>query len=174
VAEPADATPRPPIPPRDGRYVPDPDLGSSGSEPEQAPLPVDEVAYRVPGRYTVIKFAVAVVFAIAGVLARDKVGLIVGLALGVGLASYAARDLIAPVRLAADKTGVVAVRGYAGRLRLGWAEIEGVRVDSRLRFGRRSELLEIDAGELILLYSEYDLGVSPTEVERALAHLRTT
>jgi hypothetical protein len=144
----------------------------SESEPEHAPLPVDEVAYRVPGRFTVIKFAVAAVFAIAGVLSRDRAGLIIGLGLGVALAIYAARDLVAPVRLAADKTGVVAVRGYAGRVRLGWADIEVVRVDSRLRLGRRSELLEIDAGELILQYSEYDLGARPTDVERALAHLR--
>jgi hypothetical protein len=158
--------------PRDGRYVPEPDQGAESPRPEPAAPPAEEVAYRVPGRFTVIKFAVALVFALAGVLAHDRVGLVIGLALGIAVAVYTARDLIAPVRLAADRAGVVAVRGYASRVRLGWADIEVVRVDSRLRFGRRSELLELDAGELILQYSEYDLGVSPSEAERALAHLR--
>lgn len=155
---------------RDGRYEPEPDQGRADAEP--APLPVDEVSYRVPTRFTVIKFAVAVVFAVAGALSRDKIGLVIGLGLGLALAIYAARDLIAPVRLAADKTGVVAVRGYASRVRLAWADIEVVRVDSRLRFGRRSELLELDADELILQFSEYDLGVRPSDAERALTHLR--
>jgi hypothetical protein len=154
---------------RGGRYEQEPEQGTTPAEP--APLLVDEVSYRVAGRFTLIKFAVAVVFILGGLLSRDKVGLAIGLALGVGMAVYAARDLIAPVRLAADREGVVAVRGYASRVRFAWADIEVVRVDSRLRFGRRSELLEIDCGELILQYSEYDLGVSPREAERTLRQL---
>jgi hypothetical protein len=155
---------------RDGRYEQEPDQGTGPDEP--IPVPVDEVSYRVPTRFTVIKFAVAVILVLAGVLSGDKAGLVIGLLVGAAAAAYAGRDLVAPVRLSANRDGVVAVRGYAGRARLGWADIERVRVDSRLRFGRRSELLEIDAGELILQFSEYDLGVRPSEAEQALAHLR--
>ena len=67
---------------------------------------------------------------------------------GDGLAGWALRDLIAPVRLAADADGVTVVTGFARRRRhLPWAQIERVRVDRRDRLGLRSEMLEIDAGD---------------------------
>jgi hypothetical protein len=85
-----------------------------------------------------------------------------------GLAVYALRDLLAPVRLAADPDGVTVVSGFAGHRRLGWDEIERVRIDHT----RRAEFLEIDAGESLYLFSRYDLGTSPTEALPALNRLR--
>ena len=76
-------------------------------------------------------------------------------------------------RLRADRDGVVAVRGYAGHRRLTWSEIERVRVDARTRLGASTELLEIDAGEEIYLFSRHDLGVDPTDAVEALEAVRS-
>ena len=86
--------------------------------------------------------------------------------------AYAVRDVLARQRLHADAEGVVAVRGFATRRRLAWDQIERLGVDSRLRFGARSELLELDAGEEIFQYSRYDLGVRPEDALEALEGVR--
>jgi hypothetical protein len=44
-------------------------------------------------------------------------------------------------------------------------------VDERRRLGTRSELLEIDTGNSLHLFSTYDLGVSCWEAARVLAGL---
>jgi hypothetical protein len=90
-----------------------------------------------------------------------------------GLLGWALRDLIAPVRLAADPTGITVVAGFARRRHLAWTQIERVRVDRRERRGLRTELLEIDAGDSLHLFSLHDLGVPPDEVAAALTTLRT-
>ncbi|GAB1688521.1 PH domain-containing protein [Krasilnikovia sp. M28-CT-15] len=90
-----------------------------------------------------------------------------------GLCGWALSDLIAPVRLAADPDGITVVTGFARRRRLEWAAIERVRVDRRQRLGLRSELLEVDAGEALYLFSEHQLGAPPDEVAQALAAWRT-
>jgi hypothetical protein len=90
-----------------------------------------------------------------------------------GLAGWALRDLMAPVRLAADGTGITVSAGFAGRRHLPWAQIERVRVDRREHRGLRSEMLEIDAGESLHLFSVHDLGVPPEDVADALTAWRT-
>jgi hypothetical protein len=91
----------------------------------------------------------------------------------VGLAGWALRDVLVPVRLAADPGGVTVVVGLAGRRRLAWSQIERVRVDRRERLGLRSELLELDAGDTLHLFSVHQLGAEPDEVAAALSALRT-
>jgi hypothetical protein len=103
----------------------------------------------------------------------DPVQWFLAAAVTVGLAGWAARDLIAPVRLAADAEGVTVVVGFAGRRRLSWAEIERVRVDRRERLGLRAELLEVDAGDSLHLFSRNDLGAEPDEVLATLLALRS-
>lgn len=86
-----------------------------------------------------------------------------------GLAVWAARDLLAPVRLAVDPSGVTVVTGFAGRRTLGWSAIESLAVDDRPRFGLRSQFLEIDTGDSLHLLSRHDLDADPTEVAALLA-----
>ncbi|MGH3682699.1 MAG: PH domain-containing protein, partial [Natronosporangium sp.] len=81
-----------------------------------------------------------------------------------------ARDLAAPVRLLADPAGLTVVTGFARRRRLGWSQVERVRVDVR----RRSRLLEVDTGEQLYLFSRYDLDADLAEVAGALERLRAT
>jgi hypothetical protein len=118
--------------------------------------------------------AVAVVVLAVAFAGRDPVRWSLAFVIGAALAIWAVRDLIAPVRLAADAAGVTVLTGFARRRHLPWDQIERVRVDVSSRRGLRSELLELDAGESIFLFSAHELGVLPEEVATALADLRTT
>ncbi len=97
---------------------------------------------------------------VRGVILAVPATLLVG---GMGL-----RDLVVPVRLSADESGITVVRGFAGRRHVPWEAIEEITVDVRGRFGRRSEMLEIDTGDDLHIFSPHDLGVSPTEVAAVL------
>lgn len=108
-------------------------------------------------------------FAFAG---RDPVRWALAAVLVAALLGWALRDLLRPVRLAADAEGVTVVTGFLGRRRLGWDQIERVRVDRRTHRGLRSEFLELDAGDAIYLFSANDLGELPEDVAAALADLR--
>jgi hypothetical protein len=117
--------------------------------------------------------AVAVVVLAVAFAGRDPVRWSLALVVGAGLAVWAVRDLVVPVRLAADAAGVTVLTGFARRRHLPWAQIERVRVDVTSRRGLRSELLELDAGESIFLFSAHELGALPEEVAGALSDLRT-
>ncbi|MBA3489054.1 MAG: PH domain-containing protein [Longispora sp.] len=105
-------------------------------------------------------------------VAKDR--LEVGMALGVAilLAAMAARDLLLRVRLSAAPEGVTVTAGLMRR-RIPWGQIERIRVDNRSRMGLRSELLEIDAGDELYLFSARELSASPTEVADELLRMRT-
>lgn len=118
--------------------------------------------------------AVAVFVLAAAFGGPDPVRWAMAAVAGVALAVWALRDLLAPVRLAADATGVTVIAGFARRRHLPWQQIERVRVDRRTHRGLRSELLELDAGDAIYLFSAHDLGALPEDVATDLADLRLT
>jgi PH (Pleckstrin Homology) domain-containing protein len=117
--------------------------------------------------------AVAIVVLVLVFGRGDPVQWFLAVAVGFGLAGWALRDLIAPVRLAADPDGVTVIAGFAGRRRLAWSQIERVRIDRRARLGVRTELLEVDAGDNVYLFSRYDLGAEPEDVLASLLALRS-
>ena len=143
----------------------------SGFPESSAPAPTAR-SWRVSRPLTVVKgLAVAAFLLVAVVSWPDRTetfAALVGMAL---MGAYAVRDLVVPVRLAADAGGVTVVSGFAGRRRLAWAEIERIRVDRRTRLGLKSEMLEIDAGESLFLLSTYDLNAPCGDVEAALRQL---
>ncbi|WP_433299278.1 PH domain-containing protein [Actinoplanes sp. CA-030573] len=116
--------------------------------------------------------AVAVVVLAVAFGAGDPIRWAIAVVAAVALTLWAVRDLIAPVRLAADASGVTVVAGFARRRHLPWASIERVRVDRRTHRGLRSEMLELDAGDAIYQLSANDLGALPEDVAVALADLR--
>jgi hypothetical protein len=117
--------------------------------------------------------AVAVAVLVVAFGRRDPVQWFLVVAVSLGLVIWALRDLIAPVRLAADPDGVTVVVGYAGRRRLAWSQIETVRVDRRDRLGVRTAMLELDAEDNLYLFSMHDLGAPPEEVLETLLALRS-
>ncbi|MGW0810662.1 PH domain-containing protein [Nonomuraea sp. NPDC002799] len=107
-------------------------------------------------------------FAVYWWLIGDVRGVILAVPAAVLIGAMGLRDLIAPVRLAADEDGITVVHGFAGRRRVPWEAIWDVKVDVRTRWGRRSEMLEIDTGDHLHIFSAHDLGTSPTEVAAVL------
>lgn len=116
--------------------------------------------------------AVAVVVLALAFAGGDPIRWALAGVVAAALAIWAVRDVIAPVRLAADTDGVTVLTGFAGRRRLAWSQIERVRVDRRSHRGLRSEVLELDAGEAIYLFSAHELGALPEDVAATLADLR--
>jgi hypothetical protein len=118
------------------------------------------------------KFGLAAAVAILAVAVGTKERLWIGLAAAAALAAYAVRDVVARDRLTADHDGIAAISGFAGRTRLPWANIERMTVESRLRLGARTEILEVDAGVRIFQFSRFDLGVPPGDALSALEAVR--
>jgi hypothetical protein len=133
--------------------------------------------WRVPLAHPLVKAAGAAVFAAIAVFSAIPAGdrgltLLAGIA-AVGLLVLAARDVLAPVRLAADEGGVTVIRGFAGHRHIPWAQVRSIRLDERQRLGRTTRLVEIDTGERLHLLSSYDLGVPPEDVTEELRRLRS-
>jgi hypothetical protein len=127
--------------------------------------------WRVPRKVPIVKLVVAAVVAGLAALSAPEPWLWAGVAAVIaGLAVWAARDLVAPVRLAADPAGVTVVTGFASPHRLAWSRVERVRVDER----RRSRLLEVDAGDRLYLFSRYEVDADLDEVAEHLEKLRTS
>lgn len=116
--------------------------------------------WKVPRAQTAAKAAVAALLAVIAVLgAGDRALLFLAGVGALGAAVVALRDVVAPVRLAADARGLTIVSGYAGRIVVPWPQVAAIRVDETTRYGLRIRLLEIEttAGDVHLL-SRYDLG----------------
>jgi Bacterial PH domain len=141
------------------------------------PVPTRELSWRVARGPSVLKWVGAGLFAViaAGIVLTggDPFAAALSGVAGIVLGLHALRDVLVPVRLAADPHGLVVVSGYAGRRRIPWAAVERIHVDERTRFGARSRLLEIDTGENLHLFSAAELGAPCDEVAGALAALRT-
>ncbi|GAA3652819.1 hypothetical protein GCM10022224_014750 [Nonomuraea antimicrobica] len=98
----------------------------------------------------------------------DYRGVILAVPAAVLVGAMGLRDVLVPVRLAADESGITVVHGFAGSRHVPWESIWDINVDVRRRWGRRSEMLEIDTGDHLHLFSAHDLGTSPTEVAAVL------
>jgi hypothetical protein len=138
--------------------------------------PLTSASWRVSRNLTVLKAVGAVVFLAVAVLfgGGDPTRVVVAVLAALVLGLYVVRDVMAPVRLAADPTGVTVVSGFAGRRTLPWDAIERIRVDERRRLGTRSQLLEIDAGESLHLFSAYELNAPVQDVAETLESIRGT
>ncbi len=168
----------PPIAPGLRPAVPGADSGPPSGEVATPEPPAGDdptgAQWRVPPRVLALKLAGTVAFLlVAAVLRGSPPSAVVALAAAAVLGVLAVRDVVAPVRLAADDSGVTVVSGYAGRRRLAWADIERIRVDRRRRRGPRADLVEIDTGEKLYLFGATELGAPCGEVVDALKALRT-
>lgn len=120
----------------------------------------------MPSTVPAAKLAGAVLLIALGLLFADgdAVRLVLAILAAAVLVVWAVRDLIAPVRLAVDPSGLTVIHGAAGHRLLPWPTIEAITVDCRPRLGLTSEVLEIDAGESLHLFGRFELGTTPDEV----------
>ncbi|HEY9391763.1 MAG TPA: PH domain-containing protein [Mycobacteriales bacterium] len=132
-------------------------------ERQWAPRPVE----------TGVAAALGLGMSVGSLAVADLTGRFLVLVAGLGLLALAAGDLLARPRLRADRAGV-STRTLTGRIDLPWSRVEGVRVDQRRGFAIRSVLLEIDAGETIILLGRHALGTDPRDVADVLTELRTS
>jgi hypothetical protein len=148
--------------------LPDPSPGGSDT-----PVPT-EAAWRVDTRLTVAKWAGAAIFALAAVIGFPDAGqlIVVGIA-ALLLLVLALRDVLSPVRLAADLNGVTVAAGFRGRRTIPWADIENVKIDARRGVLLRSQVLELDAGDQLYFFSTNELGAPCDEVADTLAAIRS-
>ncbi|MFD0684826.1 PH domain-containing protein [Actinomadura fibrosa] len=132
-----------------------------------------ERRWRVPAKQVVAKCAAAVAVAVlAAASAGDVQRLLLAGVAAAGLGALALRDLLAPVRVAADRDGVTIVAGYAGHRRVPWEEVTAIRVDERRRLLLHTRLLEIETADDLHLFSAFDLGADVHDVADALYRLR--
>lgn len=135
----------------------------------------------MPGRILVGKLvAFAVVVLLGLLLARDSPGLGLAAVAAVAVGAYALRDILAPVRLAADREGLTVVTGFAGKRQIPWRDVERIRVDRSARVGLRAmldaehtALLEVDTGSSLHLFGASELGAPVEEVAETLRRFRT-
>lgn len=130
--------------------------------------------WRVPPALPAVKLVGAAgVLALGFLLAEgDLLRPVLGVLAAALLAGWAARDLIAPVRLAVDVDGITVSTGWRGRRHLPWSAVKTIRADRRTGRGLTGPALEIDAGESLHLFSRLDLGADPAEVADALLTAR--
>ncbi|GAA1850926.1 PH domain-containing protein [Asanoa iriomotensis] len=125
--------------------------------------------WRIPPALPTLKLVGAVLLLVlAALFATDTVALAVAVVAAAVLVVWGFRDLLAPVRLAADETGLTVRTGFAGRRHIPWSAVERIAVDERSHAGVRSETLEIDTGDALHVFSKHDLGAPPEEVAAAL------
>jgi Bacterial PH domain len=117
---------------------------------------------------TALKAALTVAAALIAVTAGSRQLLFFAAVITVALVALTVRDLLAPVRVAADDEAVTVVTGYAGHRRIPWGDVERIRVDERRRLGRLTAYLEIDTGDMVHLFSRYELDTPCEEVAEML------
>ncbi|MFI0483305.1 PH domain-containing protein [Actinomadura sp. 9N215] len=132
-----------------------------------------ERRWRVPHGQVAVKCAgAAAVTALVVLYSQDRQFLFLAVAAAIGLNALALRDLVAPVRLAADGDGVTVVTGYARRRRVRWDEVTAIRVDERRRLLLHTRMLEIETVDDLHLLSAFDLGADVHDVADELYRLR--
>jgi hypothetical protein len=133
------------------------------------PLPV--VRFVPDRRYTALAAGGALAGLVAALLSSDPPGRVLFGTAVVVLLGYVFADLVFSPRLTASKTGIV-INAPLTRARLGWDEVDAVRAETRFRRGLRSTALEIEAGELLAVFSRRVLGVEPAEAAARIEAFR--
>ncbi|NVI91800.1 PH domain-containing protein [Actinomadura sp. BRA 177] len=129
--------------------------------------------WRVPPGHVALKCAgAAAVTALIVLYSHDPQFLFLAGAAAIGLNALALRDLVAPVRLAADGDGLTVVSGYAGHRSIGWEDVRTIRVDERRRLLLHTRMLEIETSNDLHLLSAFDLGSDVHDVADELYRLR--
>ncbi len=135
-----------------------------GLTPERRP----SVSFAPDRRLTAATGAGALVALVVAIAGSDAAGqLLAAIAAGL-LAAYTVTDLLFAPRLVVDASGL-RVNTLLLRRTLAWGEIESIRADSRLRHGLRSVALEIDAGEVLVVFSRRALGEHPEAAAELIA-----
>ena len=112
-----------------------------------------------PARSQSAALAAAGLLLVLAGLSADAGGRVLSWPAAALLLLTAVRDLVLGPALSADDSGLVVVTGWR-RTALAWPSVERLRVVT----DRRAPLLEVDAGERLVLLSRWRLGRPPAAV----------
>lgn len=175
-------SPRPRSTPSPGRPTPAPAAPTSTPRPRPRPAPLTfapRTEHDTPARLTFgpewrttfiaipgAGFAALIAFFADEPVQRVFAGVVV-----VALLLIAAADVCFSPRLTV--TGEeVRVHGPFDRARLPWNEIDTIQATSSTRFGLHTALLEINAGERLIVLDKKDLAADPWAVAGKIAEFR--
>ena len=133
--------------------------------------PLRVVRFVPDRRYTALAGAGALGGLIAALLTSDPAGRVLFAVAVLVLVGYVVADLAFSPRVTASSTGIV-INAPLTRVHLDWDEVGEVRAETRFRRGLRSTTLEIDAGELLAVFSRRALGVEPVEAAARIEAFR--
>jgi hypothetical protein len=137
------------------------------TDPARAP----SVRFGPDRRLTVGAGLAAAAALVLCVTSSDAPGRVLFAVAALVLVGYCVGDLVWWPRLSADVTGL-RIRTPFTRADLGWAQIEKVGADVRTRYGLRSVTLEVDAGEVLVVFGRRSLGADPETVAGLVLALR--
>lgn len=135
------------------------------------PVAATGVRFGPDRRLTAASAVGAVALLVACLLTSDPPGRLLWALAALLLAGYSASDLLWPTRLAADSAGV-RIRTPFTRSDLPWDDVEDVRADVRTRYGLRTATLEVDGGEVLVVFGRRGLGVDPEHAAALIGAFR--
>lgn len=141
--------------------------------PQPAPVGARPVrlAFGPDLRPLVITVPGAVLAAVAAAVADDPVQRFFSIVVALVLVAVTAAELVFRPRLVVTADGL-RVNGPFDRAVLPWASIVTVQASTSQRYGLRSHVLEIDAGERLVVLDRRDLAADPWAVARAITDFR--
>lgn len=137
---------------------------------QQGEQPLRGRTWATPWGIVLVEIAGAAVLLAAGLLA-GRASLAIGAVAAGLLAAMALRDSLLRPTLRADHAGLVIVDGLQRRC-FTWNNVEDVRAARISRRAAVSDVLEVDAGDVLVLVSRRRLGAPPREVAAALVAFR--
>jgi hypothetical protein len=129
------------------------------------------VSFGPDRRLTALAGLAALAAFVLAFTAVDGAGRLLFALAGVVLVGYVLGDVVFRPRLSADATGL-RIRTPFTRATLRWDQVDEVRADVRSRYGLRSTTLEVDAGNLLVVFSRRALGSDPETVAGLVRAMR--
>src|SRR5882762_10456538 len=103
----------------------DDDFSDLSDEPPVLGEDVDEKEWRADPRMRIVKFGLVVAFILMATLIHTTpTGRAVAAVAAAAILVWAIRDLLTPVRLAADQQGVTVLTGFRDLRRIPWSEVQ--------------------------------------------------
>jgi hypothetical protein len=124
-------------------------------------------------RIAYLTLPAAAIAGVASLIADGAASRVVAALAAVILVLIGTSTLYFRPRLRVTRTGL-RVFGPFDRVSLDWSVVESVRAISTTRRGLRSTVLEISAGERLVVLDRWDLASDPELVQRRIAEYRLT
>jgi hypothetical protein len=135
------------------------------------PTPARRIDFGPDWRLTIIALPGAAFAALVGLFADDPAQRLFAVVVVVVLLALGLGDVIFAPRLSVDGQGL-RVRAPFDRARLAWDQVDWVKATTSQRYGLRTSVLEISAGERLIVLDRRDLAADPWAVASRIREFR--